>query len=587
MVVAIVMIEREITQRLTSLFQQYPIVTVTGPRQSGKTTLCRATFPDLDYVNLEAPDEREFAESDPRGFITRLGDGAIIDEVQHVPMLMSYIQVFADEKGRNGLFVLTGSEQFRLSDVISQSLAGRTALLRLLPFSLAERQRAGASDAVDDILYSGFYPRIIDQRLNPTQALADYFETYVERDVRRMGAIRNLSNFRRFMRLCAGRVGQLVNLSSLGADAGVSHTTAREWLTILEASYIIFQLPPYFANIRKRLVKSPKFYFYDVGLATYLIGIENTGQMATHPLRGALFENAVVMETLKQRFNRGNQSNLTFFRDAKGLECDIFFPIGHGIAAFEVKSGTTISSDYFRSLHQVAKLVPNITSKTVVYGGRDRQSRSDSEVISLADLGGTLEMLEVNREITTFVDENRGLAPDDADVRALDSAYTGYIRPTLDGLESALGPLATLFRTVGRFSSVKLDNSATNSSSLLETHHWEQTKSQFIVADGFRLSSSRPLDLRHTYRFMNYIGKGHCGFNVEFSILWRLDGARLLWPVAIDNRPITELEAIVTYEQLGYKIPAVDQTVAKIAGHIMRRIGELSLDSSDDPRIPS
>ena len=319
------MIEREITHRLTTLFRQYPFVTVTGPRQSGKTTLCRAAFPDLQYANLEAPDQRDFAESDPRGFLAQLGEGAIIDEVQHVPALLSYLQVLADERGRNGLFILTGSEQFRLSDAISQSLAGRTALLRLLPFSLAERQRTSVSNSVHDILYSGFYPRILDQGLDPRQALGDYFETYVERDVRRLGEIRNLSSFRTFVRLCAGRIGQLVNLTSLGSDAGVSHTTAREWLTVLEASYIIFQLQPFHANIRKRLVKSPKLYFYDVGLASYLIGIENASQVLTHPLRGSLFENTVVAEVLKHRFNRGLQPNLSFFRDARGLECDLFY----------------------------------------------------------------------------------------------------------------------------------------------------------------------------------------------------------------------------------------------------------------------
>ena len=278
--------------------------------------------------------------------------------------------MIADERDRNGLFVLTGSEHFRLSEAVSQSLAGRTSLLHLLPFSLTERQRTGASSAVDDILYSGFYPRVIDQGLDPTQALADYFETYVERDVRRMGEIRNLSTFRRFVRLCAGRVGQLVNLSSLGSDAGVSHTTAREWLTTLEASYIIFPLHPYHANISKRLIKSPKFYFCDVGLAAYLIGIENADQLSTHPLRGALFENMVIAEALKHRFNRGNQANLSFFRDAKGLECDLLYPTDRGIAAFEVKSGSTISSDYFRSLHRVAEVLqtsPRRQSYTVAW----------------------------------------------------------------------------------------------------------------------------------------------------------------------------------------------------------------------------
>ena len=388
------MIEREITPRLTALFEQYPFVTVTGPRQSGKTTLCRAAFPDLAYANLEAPDQRAFAESDPRGFLAQLGEGAIIDEIQHVPELLSYLQVLADERGRNSLFVLTGSEQFRLSDAIGQSLAGRTALLRLLPFSLAERRRTGASDAVEDILYSGFYPRILDQGLDPTQALGDYFETYIERDVRRLGEIRNLSSFRRFVRLCAGRVGQLVNLTSLGSDAGVSHTTAREWLAVLEASYVIFQLQPFHANIRKRLVKSPKFYFYDVGLASYLIGIEHAGQIATHPLRGALFENAVVAEALKHRFNRGRQSNLSFFRDARGLECDLLYETGHGIGAIEIKAGATVASDYFHSLNRVAELVPGISAKAVVYGGTARQSRSGGEVVPLGGLGGVLEGFE-------------------------------------------------------------------------------------------------------------------------------------------------------------------------------------------------
>ena len=388
------MIKRDITPCLVKLFAQYPFVTVTGPRQSGKTTLCRAAFPHLKYVNLEAPNQREFAESDPRGFLSQLGGSAILDEIQRVPEMLSYLQVLADEEGRNSLFVLTGSEQFRLSDAISQSLAGRTALLRLLPFSLAERRRTGASDRVDDILYSGCYPRIYDQKLEPRQALGDYFETYVERDVRRIGEIRNLSSFRRFVRLCAGRVGQLANLSSLGSDAGVSHTTARHWLTVLEASYVVFQLPPFYANIRKRLVKSPKLYFYDVGLASHLIGIEHAGQMSTHPLRGPLFENAVVVEALKHRFNRGHRSNLSFFRDTRGLECDLLYENGNGIAAIEIKSGATIASDYFDALNRISRVLPQISAKAVVYGGADRQSRRDGEVVPLADLGQVLEHFE-------------------------------------------------------------------------------------------------------------------------------------------------------------------------------------------------
>ncbi len=388
------MIEREITPVLTKAFEQYPFVTVTGPRQSGKTTLCRQAFPSLTYVNLEAPDVREFAQSDPRGFLAQHGVGTILDEIQHVPELLSYLQVLGDEDGGNGLFVLTGSEQFRLSDAINQSLAGRTALLRLLPFSLRERQRTDAAGGIDDVIFGGFYPRITDQGLEPRQALGDYLETYVERDVRRLGAIRNLSTFRLFLRLCAGRVGQLLNLSALGSDAGVSNKTAREWLTILEASYIVFQLPPFHANIRKRLVKSPKLYFYDVGLASYLLGIENASQVTTHPLRGALFENVVVTEALKHRFNRGRPSNLSFFRDSRGLECDLLYEAGHGISAVEAKSGATVASDYFTAINKVGELLPSISAKTVVYGGAERQSRSDCEVLPLDEFADSLDRFD-------------------------------------------------------------------------------------------------------------------------------------------------------------------------------------------------
>jgi predicted AAA+ superfamily ATPase len=388
------MIERTITPCLKSLFAQYPFVTVTGPRQSGKTTLCRAAFPDLKYANLEAPDQREFALSDPRGFLAQLAGGAILDEIQRAPQLLSYLQVLADDQGGNGLFVLTGSEQFKLSNAINQSLAGRTALLRLLPFSVAERQRTGASDRIEDVLYSGFYPRIHDQQLEPRQALGDYFETYVERDVRIVSDIRNLSSFQRFVRLCAGRVGQLVNLSSLGADAGVSHTTVRDWLSILEASYVIFQLRPYHANIKKRLVKSPKLYFYDVGLASYLLGIEHAGQIVTHPLRGMLFENAVVLEALKHRFNQGNRSNLFFFRDSRGLECDLLYLTGTAVSAIEIKSGATLASDYFANLNRIADILPGITSKTVVYGGAEHQSRSSGTAVSLTGFDALLTQID-------------------------------------------------------------------------------------------------------------------------------------------------------------------------------------------------
>ena len=572
------MIEREITGHLTAMFQQYPFVTVTGPRQSGKTTLCRAAFPDLEYANLEAPDQREFAESDPRGFLSQLGEGAIIDEVQHVPALLSYLQVLADERGRNGLYVLSGSEQFRLSSAISQSLAGRTALLRLLPFSLRERRRIGASQAIDDIIFSGFYPRILDQGLDPRQALGDYFETYVERDVRRLGEIRNLSGFRLFVRLCAGRVGQLANLSSLGSDAGVSHTTAREWLTVLEASYIIFQLPPFHANLRKRLVKSPKFYFYDVGLASYLIGIENSEQVATHPLRGALFENLVVAEALKHRFNRGRQSNVSFFRDSKGLECDLLYETGRGISAIEVKSGSTVSSDYFGSLNRVAKLIPNISAKSVVYGGTARQTRNDCDVVPLADLGGVLERFEVNQGIATFVREKSGPFPVDLDVKTLDTVYRGLIRPTLEGLKSTFEPLGEgLFRSVSTISSIEYGQMGdAYIGSFIEGGNWERTKKQYIVTQGFKLSDDRTLNLRQNYRFNSYTGIGGNEFDLVFSIEWTLGSERVSRRASIGETPIPQLENSITYSELDTRSTEIDHTVAEIIGRLMMRIDALS-----------
>ena len=389
------MIERTIKPRLVELFQQYPFVTVTGPRQSGKTTLCRDAFPNLRYVNLEAPDQRDFAQQDPRGFLAEIEGGAIIDEVQRVPDLLSYLQVFADERRANGLFVLTGSQHFQLSNAIAQSLAGRTALLRLLPFSMAEVAGMGAELRLNEILHAGFYPRIHDQGLDPQQALGDYFETYVERDLRTIGEVRNLGAFQSFVRICAGRVGSLLNLSALGADAGVSHATAREWLSLLETSYIAFRLRPLHANLTKRLVKAPKLYFYDVGLAAYLIGVERADQIPTHPLRGALFENAVVVEALKHRFNLGERSNLSFFRDSRGLECDLLYGTDERMLAIEAKAGATIASGYFGAINRVADLLPKVAGKALVYGGLERQKRSAGEVVPLASLDDLLTAFDM------------------------------------------------------------------------------------------------------------------------------------------------------------------------------------------------
>ena len=549
-------------------------MTVTGPRQSGKTTLCRGTFPHLAYVNLEAPDQREFAESDPRGFLSQLPKGAVLDEIQRVPDLLSYLQVLADEKGQNSLFILTGSEHFKLSQAISQSLAGRTALLRLLPFTLAERERAGASGTMDDIIYAGFYPRIFDQGLEPRQALGDYFETYVERDVRRLGEIRNISSFQRFVRLCAGRVGQLTDLVSLGADAGVSHTTARNWLNVLETSYIAFRLPPFRNNIRKRLVKSPKLYFYDVGLASYLIGIERAEQVATHPLRGALFENMVVVEALKYRFNLGRPSNLSFFRDSRGLECDLLFEAASGMGAIEIKSGATIAADFFDSIDTIAKLIPKISMKVVVYGGTDRQSRSASEVVPFDDLYDALERFEVNENMASFVQDKMVPAPSESDVNILDIVYSKHIRPTIDELDASLKTqgVALLLRDFITNSSLKFGSTNVNSSSLLEAGNWEKTKNRYIVKRGFELSSTRRLEVIHKFTFTGYNQPGQVDFGLVVGVTWSLGGEGVSRRVAIDEESIPRLDTRIPYSDLGNRSAKIDQAVVAILKGIKNEI---------------
>ena len=381
------MVPRHIEGFLKKQFTHYPVVTITGPRQSGKTTLAKAVFPGLPYTNLEHLETRQFATEDPIAFLNRMPDGGIIDEIQNVPELLSYIQVKVDETGSNGMFVLTGSRQFNLMETVSQSLAGRTAIIKLLPFSLEEihGRYPELAKETDDYLFRGFYPRIYDQRIDPVIGLADYIETYIERDLRQLSQIQDLLLFRKFLRLCAGRSGQIINFSNLAVDTGVSHKTVSEWISLLETSYIIFRLPPYFADVNKRLIKTPKLYFYDTGLAVNLLGIEEKCQLETHPLRGALFENFVVAETLKYRYNRGKRENLSFFRDAKGHEVDLLYHIADEAVAIEIKASETVRGEFYKGLDYFEQGFGSVRRKVLVYNGVRNEERTQAIVTNPMD----------------------------------------------------------------------------------------------------------------------------------------------------------------------------------------------------------
>lgn len=375
-------IARSLSDVLHARASEYPIVAITGPRQSGKTTLARATFPDRPYVSLEDLDQRQFAQEDPRGFLGRFRGGAILDEVQRTPDLFSYLQSEVDDNPAPGRFVLTGSHRFGLLTGISQSLAGRAAMFSLLPFSLGELAATDlAPDSLNHLLFGGLYPPVHDRRLDPGPWYANYNRTYVERDVRQLVNVRDLTTFQRFVALCAGRSGQLLNLSALASDAGVSHTTARGWLSILEAGYIVHLVKPHHANFNKRLVKTPKLYFIDTGLACRLLGLEEADQLDSHPLRGALFETWVAGELLKSRLNRGLESSLFFWRDRAGHEVDFILDTPAGLMPIEVKAGMTIASDALKPLRWWEEQATTTTLPgALIYGGEDCFSRQGTTV---------------------------------------------------------------------------------------------------------------------------------------------------------------------------------------------------------------
>jgi uncharacterized protein len=371
------MIIRTADKEIRVLASRYKSLAVVGPRQSGKTTLAKHIFGSKPYVSLENPDARQFAESDPRGFLEQFPNGAVLDEIQRVPQLFSYLQQIIDESSETGLFILSGSNNFLLQENISQSLAGRIAYLFLLPFSIEELANEGLlpSDAYH-AMFAGGYPPIYDLKIPPSTWYLNYIRTYVERDVRQIKNITNLGAFERFLRLCAGRVGQLLNMNSLGIEAGVDHKTVASWLGVLESSFIVHLLRPHHQNFNKRVVKMPKLYFYDTGLACALLGIQNEAQLITHPLRGSLFENFIISEMVKARFNKNEPNNLYFWRDSTGNEIDVIIDKAGKLFPVEIKSGKTVTDDYFKGLNFWSKIT-GAAEGVVVYAGDAQQKRSN------------------------------------------------------------------------------------------------------------------------------------------------------------------------------------------------------------------
>ena len=375
------MITRSITPELLTLTSEYPVVTILGPRQAGKTTLAQAGLMDYAYSNLESPEVREVAQRDPKAYLRQFPSKTIIDEIQRVPELLSYIQVIVDQERQNGRFVLTGSHQLQVREAISQSLAGRTAILNLLPFSISELAAAGIRfDAFEDYAFHGFLPRIYDQSLRPTTAYSNYYQTYVERDVRQLIHLKDATLFDKLLKLLAGRVGQLLDFSSLANDVGVDAKTVRNWVSILEASFLLFRLPPYFENFGRRMIKAPKFYFTDVGLLCFLLGIRKSEQVTRDPLVGAIFENLVVIECLKARYNRGELADLYYFRDSNGNEVDLVWQEGRALAAAEIKSASTFSMSLLKGLRRFRAIVPEFAGGFLVHNG-DSHDLSDGTLV--------------------------------------------------------------------------------------------------------------------------------------------------------------------------------------------------------------
>lgn len=377
------MFKRFLKTHIQGLTKKYPVVTLLGPRQSGKTTLVKAAFPHKPYVNMEDAQNRALAIEDPRSFMRAYPEGAIFDEIQRTPHLLSYIQVLVDESNQKGMFILTGSHQAELHSAVSQSLAGRTSILRLLPLSIKEIREAKIKDSLDEIILKGGYPKIYAEDLPITNAYSSYFQTYVEKDVRQLLQVKDIMQFERFIKLVASRIGQLINYASLAADVGVSAVTIKEWIAVLEATYVLVKLEPYFENFGKRLIKSPKLYFADTGLACYLLNIDSVEQLKRDALYGNLFENWVIVELMKARYNQALDPRLYFYRDVAGKEVDLLYQKGSRLTPIEIKSSRTFSSSFSEGLSYFHQQAPERAEDgVVIYGGDTSQKIGKYELFS-------------------------------------------------------------------------------------------------------------------------------------------------------------------------------------------------------------
>lgn len=377
------LIRRDIEPELLNMFNSYPVVTIIGPRQSGKTTLVKSLFSSKPYVSLENIDERRLAESDPRSFLARYPQGAVFDEIQRLPELLSYIQGIVDEKNLNSMFILTGSHQLKLQESISQSLAGRTAMLKLLPFAISELQNNKFNFSLDEYVFYGMYPRIFKENIDPTKYYRDYIQTYVERDVRQIVNIKDLNMFQNFLKLCAGRIGQVFNSHNLSNELGITHNTVRNWISVLEASFLVFRLQPYYENFGKRIVKAPKLYFTDVGLASYLLDITNADQISRDPLRGNLVENLVILECIKHQLNQGLEPSFYYYRDSNNNEVDMIYKKGYELIPIEIKSSRTFTSEFLKGLQYFKNITKErCTRGYLIYAGEQEQDISFFKLIS-------------------------------------------------------------------------------------------------------------------------------------------------------------------------------------------------------------